>query len=188
MEEELRDRIAALEAESEQKDSRIEQRDDQLNDIRAELDDIRAQLDERDAELARLQRRIGAAPEDQSAFPGIPDVERFAAQIEADRLLLVEMRKELPSDRGEAFAYWNNVKALAAVADDALVGKANNVITALPAYFDFLETDFQTEQDAIVTFRLTGASDYDTATDEFWRAFALSLIDRLTIVSDNVEQ
>ena len=188
VEDDLRERIAALEAESEQKDSRIEQRDDQLNDIRAELDDIRSQLDERDAELTRLQRRIEAAPETRSAFPGIPDVERFAEQIEADRLLLVEMRKELPDERREAFAFWNNVKELAAVSDPSLVAKANNVITALPAYFNFLETDFENQQDAVLTFQLTGASDYEAASDDFWRAFALSLIDRLTIVSDNVER
>ena len=188
VEDDLRERIAALETESEQKDSRIEQRDDQLNDIRAELDDIRAQLNDRDAELTRLQRRIEAAPEARSPFPGIPDVERFAEQIEADRLLLVEMRKELPDDRREAFAFWNNVKELAAVSDASLVAKANNVITALPAYFNFLETDFDNQQDAVLTFQLTGASDYETASDEFWRAFALSLIDRLTIVSDNVER
>ena len=188
VEDDLRERIAALEAESEQKDSRIEQRDDQLNDIRAELDDIRSQLDERDAELTRLQRRIEAAPETRSAFPGIPDVERFAEQIEADRLLLVEMRKELPDERREAFAFWNNVKELAAVSDPSLVAKANNVITALPAYFNFLETDFENQQDAVLTFQLTGASDYEAASDDFWRSFALSLIDRLTIVSDNVER
>lgn len=188
VEDDLRERIAALEAESEQKDARIEQRDDQVNDIRAELDDIRSQLDERDAELTRLQRRIEAAPETRSAFPGIPDVERFAEQIEADRLLLVEMRKELPDERREAFAFWNNVKDLAAVSDPSLVAKANNVITALPAYFNFLETNFDNQQDAVLTFQLTGASDYETASDEFWRSFALSLIDRLTIVSDNVER
>ena len=188
VEDDLRDRIAALETEASQKDARIEERDAQVADIRAQVDEIRAQLDERDAVLARLQQRMDAAPDTQPAFPGIPDVERFAAQIEADRLLLVEMRKELPVDRSEAVAYWNNVKALAAISDTSLVGKANIVITALPAYFNYLETDFTTQQDAILTFQLTGASDYEDATDDFWRAFALSLIDRLTIVSDNVER
>ena len=184
VEDDLRDRIAALETEASQKDARIEERDAQVADIRAQVDEIRAQLDERDAVLARLQQRMDAAPDTQPAFPGIPDVERFAAQIEADRLLLVEMRKELPVDRSEAVAYWNNVKGLAAISDTSLVGKANIVITALPAYFNYLETDFTTQQDAILTFQLTGASDYEDATDDFWRAFALSLIDRLTIVSD----
>ena len=188
VEDDLRDRIGALEAEAALKDARIEQRDAEVTDIRAQLDEIRAQLDERDAEITRLQRRVDAAPETRSAFPGIPDVERFAAQIEADRLLLVEMRKELPDDRGDAVAYWNNVKGLAAVSDASLVAKANNVITALPAYFNYLEADFSTQQDAILSYQLTGASDYDAASDDFWRAFALTLIDRLTIVSDNVER
>lgn len=184
---ELHTRVSALETEVLQKNSEIEARNSQIHEIETQLTEIRGLLNQREADLLKLREQAQVRLPAESAFVGIPDSERFGDQIEADRLLLVEMRKKLPEDKNEAIAFWDNIKGLSSVADPSLVARANSVISSLPAYFRFLETDFSSRQEAVLTFQLTGASEYQVATDKFWKAFALSLIERLDIVSANLE-
>jgi hypothetical protein len=61
----------------------------------------------------------------------------MANNVELHRLLLVELRRDLPQTRDEAFDYWSNVRTLAAKAEPALAPPADGVILKIDNYFDW---------------------------------------------------
>ena len=147
---------------------------------RTSLTSLREDLNRR---IAELESQVEALTEQSATAPeGLTELED---QLLADRLLLVEMRKEAPSDveeRLEAETFWVNVKDLAKRSDPSLAPKVDKVQRALPNYFRFLNQQFTSDLEFQLTYRLL-AADYDNATSEFWNSFVLVLIDRIESLS-----
>ena len=142
-----------------------------------------APLQQQASVATRLQQEIQRLEDQERRAANVPGLGEIAERLKADRLLLVEMRKEVPPNRDEATRLWAGLKPLA-VASDASLGIALDRVTrAIPAYYTWREAEFRTQQEAQLTHVLTGADQFEAAMTAFWKAFTLVLIDRIDTVS-----
>ncbi len=162
----LKDSIAALETDRRNLDSRFEALDRDLEDAQNEV-----------RRLEDLERRQAA----------VLDLGLLKDQLDADRLLLVEMRREVPNTKDEAEHLWGNIRDLAQRSENSLGSKVDDVTRALPTYYNWRSRaqagDFATDDEAFLTYQLIGAGEFEASIDEFWRAFQLVLIDRAGVIS-----
>ncbi|MCH7552602.1 MAG: hypothetical protein IIC82_01195 [Chloroflexi bacterium] len=153
------------------------QLEDQISELQEQQEDLQAQLDTQLEEFSSLQERVdllqGATLAGESGTP-----EELANRLDADRLLLLDFRKDLPEDEDDARAFWANIKALAARSDPSLAPLVDRVARTVPNYFRFVNQDFTSTLEAQLSYQLL-AADYDTAKDEFWNSFMTVLSDRL---------
>jgi len=98
-----------------------------------ELDSTLGSLDLSESEKQRMEDRIEA-------------IGNAITRFESDRLLLVELRKEVPATREEAIEFWSNVREIARSSDPSLGIAVDKVISTLGPYYNWLET--QPEPDA----------------------------------------
>ena len=112
--------------------------------------------------------------------------------IERHRLLLVDLRKEVPQTRKGSLTYWRGIKTTATKADPALASSANNVILRIDSYYDwndmspdptvppaeFANAYFEWQ----ARFTVSGAEAYVEATDNFTRDALLAVINQMDSV------
>lgn len=155
----------------------------QLNTLKTQVDRLQQQVDAKTVEIASLQREVRSLNV-QAKGLGEEALGKLRNQLEADRLLLVELRKDTPVTQADATTMWENVRRLAARSDPSLVAKAERVSRAVPAYYTWRESNFTSTQEAAIAFLLTGANQFEDASDNFWKSFLAILIDRLDTVAD----
>ena len=152
--------------------------EDRLGDLREQTGRLQSQLDGKIEEIETLQEQVT----DLENRPPVLDVEgldQLQDQLEADRLLLVELRREDPETREDAEHYWATIKRIAVKSDPALSPKADEVTRDLPAYYDWIEREFVSTREAQISYLLTGAAAYGESVDGFWSAFLMVVIDRI---------
>jgi hypothetical protein len=116
---------------------------------------------------------------------GSYDVQTFLSAMDADRLLLNEVRKDIPQDRGEAMAYLKKLKDLASVADPVkLVPKVNRMMEQAPIYYDFIEKNIKDQNQAANEYVVGGARGFLVAFQDFQSAVLLTVINRLEIAEN----
>ena len=110
--------------------------------------------------------------------------------IERHRLLLVELRKELPGTREESITYWTTMKTIAAKADPTLASPADKVILKIDNYFDWNERTPNPTAPVddylawLADYSPSGAIAYEDANVFFIREALLSVISQMdTVVS-----
>lgn len=156
------------------------------------------------SETAQLQARVAqlqAAVDDLTRQLGAMTVERDGLRagaalfhdlydpMEADRLLLAELRKDIPRDRPEAEAYLGRVQRLALVADPARLGTVGTrVMDAAPAYLDWRGQQYASQQEASQAYLQSGAAGFDTSWTSFKNAILLTVGDHLDTVLTLVER
>ncbi len=187
------DQLQEATVELQQRQSRVDQLtgeqqslEDRLGDLRQQADELQDELDAKAADIDTLRQQVRLL-EDRPATTDLERLDLLRDQLEADRLLLVEMRKEDPDTREEAQRIWANIKRFAVRSDPSLVPKADKVTRALPAYYDWLDQDFVSAQEAQLSFRLTRADLYTDSVDEFWKSFLIVVIDRIDAVAKIAE-
>ena len=154
-----------------------------LDDQRRETEDALATDVESQDALARVEGSLRAA-RSQAEFLTL-EQERLAAlrdsirPMDSDRLLLVEIRKDMPTTLDEATAYWKGVRDLAVKSDPALGSKVSRVQSLVPAYFDWRETSFETSCGSVTAFFSSGASDLGTLRADLEKDVLLVLINRM---------
>lgn len=162
--------VVALEADKEHLDSRIQRLD---LDLEGAQNEIRGFED--------LERRQAS----------LPDLEALTDELEADRLLLVEMRRALPNNQEEAEQIWGTIRNLAQRSQSSLGSEVDNVTRALPTYYRWRtrvqDGAFATDDEAFLTYQLVGAGEFEASIDVFWRAFQLVLIDRAAVIASLAE-
>ena len=100
--------------------------------------------------------------------------------LEADRQLLVELRKGLPETRGEVEAQLVRIQRLALSSNAARLGQlVDRVSDTAPAFLDWRFTQFETTQEASEAYVNSGANAFDTSMDDFRSAVLLSVANRL---------
>lgn len=118
---------------------------------------------------------------------GSTDVQTFLASMDADRLLLFEVRKDLPDKRADANAYLARLKELAAKSDAArLVPKVNRLMEQAPIYYDWLEKNIQNQQDNQNEYVVGGARGFLVAFQDFQAEVMLVVINRLEIAGNAI--
>ena len=100
--------------------------------------------------------------------------------MEADRQLLLELRKESPETRPEAEAQLERIRSLALSADPAHLGQlVDRLGEAAPAWFDWRFDDHTIADDAAQAYVESGAGAFDTTMNQFRNEVLLSVADRL---------
>lgn len=118
---------------------------------------------------------------------GTTDVQGFLDSMDADRLLLFEVRKALPDKRADANVYLARLKDLASKSDAArLVPKVNRLIEQAPIYYDWLEKNIQNQQDNQNEFVVGGARGFTVAFDDFQSEVLLVVINRLEMAGNAI--
>lgn len=105
--------------------------------------------------------------------------------LEADRLLLAELRKDVPTTREEGEAFVSQVLDLALRSDPVGVGViASRVREAAPAWFEWRATEYPTAQEAADAYARSGAAAFDTAWANLHDAALLTVVNRLDTIID----
>jgi hypothetical protein len=164
---EARDRIRALEADLAAKDTQL------------------AAAQQPNPRIAELEAQVGSLSQQLAALKKVPPPQQFTTLVDGlanDRLLLVEMRKDLPENRTDARRYWQGIKDTSVRSNPSLGPLADKVLNAIPAYYSWKERSYPSEEDKQLNYVLTGASVYDTASRDFWNAVLKTAIDRIDAV------
>jgi hypothetical protein len=111
--------------------------------------------------------------------------------LEADRVLLAELRKEVPTTRAEGEAFVTRVADLALAADPAALGViVSRVREAAPAWLEWREGQYTTAQEAAEAYAQSGAAAFDASWKNLHDAALLTVVNRLdTIIelADRIE-
>ncbi len=102
-------------------------------------------------------------------------------QLEADKKLLIEFRKDMPYTRDTAFQFWELIKDLSVDVDYSLSNKADNVITGINPYFDWIDEQpgYNATLEEYATWLLfppENATYYGISIDDFILDFYLHII------------
>jgi hypothetical protein len=154
--------------------SSLTQLQDQLN-VLSELN-VTLETDNSDLSLAveEMTRQRDRLQDSLGHFDDLYD------PIEADRQLLVELRKGLPETRGEAEAQLDRIQRLALSSNPARLGQlVNRVSEAAPAYLDWRFTQFGSTQEASQSYINSGANAFDSNMEDLRSAVLLSVANRL---------
>ena len=133
-------------------------------------------------DVERLMLELERAP---IMFDRPADARRLSVRIEADRRLLSELRKPIPTDRIEAELYLRRIRDLAAISDPVLlVPLANNVIRQAPLLFEWMATEYDDPEERARDYYVGGSWAFHRRFDAFHRAVLLTVIRRLDAVGD----
>ena len=174
--------------------------------------DLRAQIAQRDAQMgtapqegvvalgnsvANLEEQLRLALTQLESSNGsdiLNVIKESANTVEKHRLLLVEMRRDIPVDRDEARAYWSNIKAIAADADPAFVTPIDRIILRIDNYFDWDERQPSLNVSVddtylawLESYSLSGANEYGTYVDVFTKDALLAIINQLDSIVTQLE-
>ena len=147
------------------------------------IDDLNRQLEDA---LAQLEASSGGN--------GLSEIKERADLVEKHRLLLVEMRRDIPVSREDARDYWSNIKSIAADADPALVTPIDRIILRIDNYFDWderqpsLNVSVDDEYLAwLESYSLSGASEYSSYVEVFTKDALLAIINQLDTIVTQLE-
>ncbi len=120
---------------------------------------------------------------------GSNELQGFLAAMDADRLLLFEVRKDLPQKRADADIYLKRLKELAARSDPALlVPKVNRMIEQAPIYYDWVEKNIQNQNENANEYVVGGARGFLVAFQDFQNEVMLIVINRLEIAGNAIRE
>ena len=161
-----------------------------------ELEDLSSQLDAvstSEEQIAGLQVQISDLSSQLSQNSGkLSTLESMTGLIENNRLLLVEIRRDPPLEREEAFTYWRNVRSLAAKADPSLASPVDRVILSIDNYFDWNDraatvASADDQLNWLNDYDTSGARAYDEQINTFVKDALLSVITRLDVVKAQLQ-
>jgi hypothetical protein len=145
-------------------------------DLQAQVDQLHAQVTELSAERDRLANVIG-------------HFDDLYAPMEADRLLLSELRKDIPQTRNEANAYLARLQQLSVQSDSIHLGPpAQRMMDAAPAYLDWRDQDFATQEEAARAFVDSGAAGFGESFVALRNAILLTVANRLDAVLTGIDR
>jgi TolA-binding protein len=142
-------------------------------------------------QILTLEKQIQSIQSQVTEEQGsLESLREMSDTVERHRLLLVELRKELPESREESIAYWNTMKTIASRADTALASPADKVILKIDNYFDWNERTPSPTAPVddymawLADYSTSGAIAYEEANVTFTREALLSVIGQMdTVVS-----
>lgn len=112
----------------------------ELRDSLQKLQATKEDLSTAQKELSTTQANLRLTTDQVKSLNGtLTQVKKIVSKLDNDRLLLIELRKDLPETRAEAKEYWSNVKRLAVNADPALGPSVDKIIVQIDAYFDWID-------------------------------------------------
>ena len=199
----LQSQLDAVEKESETLRNALAEANLSGSDLRTQLADSRAMasaaesaLSNKESELATTTATVGGLEERNGelmtrveTLQGRVDrLDGVSEDAESHRLLLVELRRDPPDTREEAFAFWSTMRDAAVKANPALSSPVDRVILKIDNFFDWADRSPNAEptSDEYVQWlgeRVTsGASGYQESADSFFKEALLSAITQLEAI------
>lgn len=152
-----------------------------VSELRSMVDDLNIANDELRANNSTLQQSIDTlALERDRLSDSLNHFGQLYDPLEADRQLLLVLRKGLPETRPEAEAQLDRIRDLALSSNPARLGQLlDRVDDATPAFLDWRFTQFTSSQEATEAYINTGANAFDSSMDEFRSEVLMSVANRL---------
>ena len=126
------------------------------------------------AEIARLTEQNHRLDDLLSAFDDMYD------GMEAERQLLIELRKPIPPERDAAEAYFGRLQQLAVISDPARLGQpASRLLETAPIYLDWRDGTYATQADQQAAFISSSAAGFTDDFDDLQKAILLTVSNRL---------
>ncbi|MEA2027190.1 MAG: hypothetical protein U9O18_10910 [Chloroflexota bacterium] len=151
------------------------------DELRALIEDLVLANDALQADNSSLRQNVDAISLERDRLLG--SLERFDdlyGPIEADRQLLVELRKGLPETRPEAEAQIDRIRSLALSADPGRLGQlVDRIDDAAPAFLDWRFGEFETTAEFSDAYIGTGANAFDSSFEAFRSEVLMSVANRL---------
>jgi hypothetical protein len=105
--------------------------------------------------------------------------------LSADRVLLGELRKDVPTSREEGQAFVTRVADLALVSDPVGLGVlVSRVRDAAPAWLEWREGQYADAQQAAEAYAQSGAAAFDASWESLRDAVLLTVMNRLDTIID----
>lgn len=134
--------------------------------------------------VVRANEAPAPRPRDPHRILDAVDIESLTDKLYVDRLLLSEIRKDVPEAREEAEPYLIRLKQLAEKSDPVrLVPLFDRVLDQAPIYFTWLDTEFESQDEQITEYYVGGARGFAFAMENFRSAVFLVIMNRLDIAS-----
>jgi hypothetical protein len=158
--------------------------------IEQRLADAEARIAELEDQNDALTGDIASVTSDRDRLAeALAEFQDLSTPMEADRLLVAELRKDLPPDRAEAEAYLARMQSLALISDPAQLGPpAARVMEAAPVFLDWRDQTFGTPEEANQAYVQSGASGFDMTWKLFRNAILLTVSNRLDSVLSLVDR
>lgn len=201
------DRNRQLEAQVTSTRADLEAAQAALTSSQERVQELSANVQQAQEQLVTVQEQLVTATGDLEALrTRLTEIDEAVTRLEADRLVLIELRRDRglmefpdPSDsaavgaaRADLRAFWENVRSLAVTADTSLTPALDRVITRIDPWLDWIE-QFPingTLEDLGRWYNdggLGGFFEYFTAVDEFESQLNLIVIthvDRVAGLTD----
>jgi hypothetical protein len=143
---------------------------------------VGAQSPSASAPVAQATTHTGPAIDPESAtgrLLGLRDT------LAADRLLLGELRKDVPTTREEGQAFVTHVADLALASDPVGLGViVSRVRDAAPAWLEWRDGQYTTTQEAAEAYAQSGAAAFDASWETLHDQVLLTVMNRLDTIID----
>ncbi len=135
---------------------------------------LEEQLAAAQAEVAALTEQNHRLDDLLSAFDDMYD------GMEAERQLLLELRKPIPEERADAEAYFTRLQALSVISDPTRLGQpASRLQETAPIYLDWRDGTYVSQADKDAAFLSSGAAGFGKDFDDLQKAILLTVANRL---------
>jgi hypothetical protein len=132
------------------------------------------QLAAANARIAQLESQNERIDDLLGAFDDMYD------GMEAERQLLIELRKPIPEERKTAEAYIRRLQALAIVSDPTRLGQpASRLQETAPTYLDWRDGTYASQAERGDAYLISGAAGFDRDFDDLEQAVLLTVANRL---------
>ncbi len=151
------------------------------DELRTLIDDLVLANDALQADNSSLLQSVDAISLERDRLrDSLARFDDLYGPLEADRQLLIELRKGLPETRPEAEAQLDRIRSLALSADPGRLGQLiDRVDDAAPAFLDWRFGEFDPNDDYASAYIDTGANAFDTSMQDFRSEVLMSVSNRL---------
>ena len=169
-----------------------------LDEVKRDLDsqkqfDAHAllELNESQLQLTQEKDRVDVLEEEVNqtavSLRKLLSLHEFAVPLTQDRLLLIELRKDIPDARNSANSYLEQLKKLGVTSDPSLGPKVDRIIRLLPTYFDWYEKEYDTLGEEMAAYINSGAVDFNTAHRDFEKDALHVVVKRIDAVINQLD-
>ncbi len=134
-----------------------------------------------EAELAAARARIASLEQQSRRIDDLLDAfDDMYDGMEAERQLMIELRKPIPDQRDGAEAYLARLSRLAIVSDPVHLGQpASRLLETAPVYLDWRDGSYASPVERDAAFIESGAAGFSNDLDDLEKAVLLAVSNRL---------
>jgi hypothetical protein len=161
---------------------RINELENQASILQSSLVKSQQDLNSAEEKVRSLNENITAVTRRlQSQSERIASIHKIILKLENDRLLLIELMKDVPQERAAAIEFWKNMKPIAVKSDPSLGPAIDKILSWADVYFDWLDksppsgASCEKILEWFSEYWRSGADNYSSAIDDFRNA-ALSVV------------